>query len=99
MPGPPDFQRVERVGVSNSVQIGFSFGGEAGVKTRFLAADREDSNPSGEMKVKGFCQSGGRMKGGNFARGDLAEGVNPAIGPTRPRDRDRLAKDFEKSLF
>ena len=49
------------------------------MKTRFLASDGEDSNPCREMKVEGFCQSGGRMKRGNFAGGDLAEGMNAPI--------------------
>ena len=54
VPGPSDFQRVQRIGVGDSVNIGFSFGREAGVKTRFLASDGEDSNPCRKMKVEGF---------------------------------------------
>ena len=54
VPGPSDFQRVQRIGVGDSVNIGFSFGREAGVKTRFLASDREDSDPCRKMKVESF---------------------------------------------
>ena len=54
VPGPTDFQRVQRIGVGDSVNIGFSFGREAGVKTRFLASDREDSDPCRKMKVESF---------------------------------------------
>ena len=54
VPGPSDFQRVQRIGVGDPVKIGFSFGREAGVKTRFLASDGEYSNPCREMEVEGF---------------------------------------------
>ena len=64
MPGPSDFQRVKRIGISDPVEVRFSFGREAGVKARFLTSDGEDSDPCREMKVEGFCQGGGRMKGG-----------------------------------
>ena len=54
VPCASDFQRVQRIGVGDSVNIGFSFGREAGVKTRFLASDGEDSNPCRKMKVESF---------------------------------------------
>ena len=54
VPSPSDFERVKRIGVGDPVKIGFSFGREAGVKTRFLASDGEDSNPCREMEVEGF---------------------------------------------
>jgi hypothetical protein len=72
VPGPADFERVKRIGVGDSVQVGFSFGREAGVKTGFLTSDGKDSNPCRKMKVESFGKSGGRMKGGDFAGGDLA---------------------------
>jgi hypothetical protein len=54
VPGPSDFQRVKRIGVGDSVKIGFSFGREASVKARFLASDGEDSDACREMEVEGF---------------------------------------------
>ena len=54
VPGPSDFQRVKRISIGDPVKIGFSFGREAGVKTRFLASDGEDSNPCRKMKVESF---------------------------------------------
>ena len=99
MPGPTDFERVQRIGVGDPVKIGFSFGREAGVKTRFLASDGEDSNPCREMEVEGFCQSGGRMKGGNFAGGDLTEGVNAPISSAGSCNGDWTVKDFLKGFF
>jgi len=39
VPGSADFERVKRIGVGDSVKIGFSFGREAGVKSRFLTSD------------------------------------------------------------
>ena len=54
MPGPSDFQRVKRISIGDPVKIGFSFGREAGVKSRFLASDGEDSNPCRKMKVESF---------------------------------------------
>ena len=50
------------------------------MKARFLTSDGEDSNPCREMKVEGFRESGRWMKGGDFAGGDLAEGMNAPIG-------------------
>ena len=51
MPGPSDFERVEWIGVGDSVQVGFSFGREAGVKARFLTSNGEDSDACRKMKV------------------------------------------------
>ena len=99
VPGPSDFQRVQRVGVGDAVKIGFSFGREAGVKARFFAADGEDSNPCREMKVEGFRESGRWMKGGDFAGGDLTKGVNAPIGATGSGNGDRTVKDFEQGFF
>jgi hypothetical protein len=80
VPGATDFERVEGVGIGDAVEVGFSFSGEAGVEAWFLASDGEDANPCGKMKVEGFGESGRRVDGGNFAGGDLAEGVDAAIG-------------------
>jgi len=94
MPGPTDFERVKRVGIGYPIEIGFSFGRKAGVKARFLTSNGEDSDPCREMKVEGFCESGGRMKGGNFTGGDLTEGVNAPIGSARPCNGNRAVKNF-----
>ena len=80
VPGATDFERVEGVGIGDAVEIGFSFGGEAGVEAWFLASDREDADSWGKVEVEGFGESGGGVGGGDFAGGDLAEGVDAAIG-------------------
>ena len=85
---------MKRIGVGDSVKVGFSFGREAGVKTGFLTSDGEDSDPCRKMKVEGFCQSGGRMNGGNFAGGNLAEGVNAPIGSARSCNGHGAVEDF-----
>ena len=54
VPGPSDFERVKRIGVGDSVQVGFSFGREAGVKARFFTSNGEDSDACRKMKVEGF---------------------------------------------
>jgi len=64
------------------------------VKARFLTSDGEDSDPCGEMKVEGFRKSGGRMKGRDFAGGDLTEGVNASIGSAGSCNGDWTVKDF-----
>jgi len=69
------------------------------VKARFLTSNGEDSDPCREMKVEGFCQSGGRMKGGDFAGGNLAEGMNPAIGSAGSCNGDWSIKDFLKGFL
>ena len=94
VPCPSDFEWVKRIGISDSVKIGFSFGREAGVKTRFLASDGEDSNPCRKMKVEGFRESGGWMKGGNFAGGDLAEGMNAPISSAGSCHGHRVVENF-----
>ncbi len=80
VPGATDLKRVEGVGISDAVEVGFSFGGEAGVEAWFLAADGEDTNAWRKVEVKGFGESGGGVSGGDFAGGDLAEGVDAAVG-------------------
>ena len=99
VPGPTDFQRVQRIGVGDPVKIGFSFGREAGVKTRFLTSNGEDSDPCREMKVEGFRESGRWMKGGDFAGGDLAEGMNAPISSAGSCNGDWTVKDFLKGFF
>jgi len=64
------------------------------VKARFFTSNREDSNPCREMKVEGFCQSRGRMKGGDFAGGDLTEGVNAPISSAGSCNGEWAVKDF-----
>jgi len=80
VPGATDFERVEGVGIGDAVEVGFSFGGEAGVEAWFLASDGEDADAWGKVEIKGFGEGGGRVGGGDFAGGDLAEGVDAAIG-------------------
>jgi len=64
------------------------------VKARFFTSNREDSDACREMKVEGFCQSRGRMKGGDFAGGDLTEGVNAPIRSAGPCNGEWAVKDF-----
>jgi len=99
VPGPADFQRVKRIGVGDSVQVGFSFGREASVKARFLTPNGEDSNPRRKMKVESFGESGGGMEGGNFAGGDLTEGVNASIGSAGSCNGHRAIEDFLKGFL
>ena len=79
VPGATDFERVEGVGIGDAVEVGFSFGGEAGVEAWFLASDGEDADSWGKVEVEGFGEGGGGVGGGDFAGGDLAEGVDAAI--------------------
>ena len=44
VPGATDFKRVEGVGIGDAVEIGFPFGGEAGVKAWFLSPDGKDTD-------------------------------------------------------
>jgi hypothetical protein len=85
---------MKRIGVGDSVKVGFSFGREAGVKTGFLASDGEDSDSCREMKVEGFRESGGRMKDGNFTGGNLTESVHAPIGSAGTCNGDRAVEDF-----
>ena len=39
------------------------------------------------------------MKGGDFAGGDLAEGMNAPIGSAGSGNGDRTVKDFEQCFF
>jgi len=80
VPGATDFERVERVGIDDAVEVGFSFGGEAGVEAWFLASDGKDTDSWGKVEVEGFGEGGGGIGGGDFAGGNLAEGVDAAIG-------------------
>jgi len=80
VPGATDFERVEGVGIGDAVEVGFSFGGEAGVEAWFLASDGEDADAGGQVEVEGFGESGGVVGGGDFAGGNLAESVDAAIG-------------------
>jgi hypothetical protein len=51
------------------------------------------------MKVEGFRESGGRMKGRNFAGGNLTEGVHSPIGSTGSCNGHRAVKDFLKGFL
>ena len=81
VPGATDFQRVEGVGIGDAVEVGFSFGGEAGVEAWFLASDGKDADAWGKVEVEGFGEGSGGVGGGDFAGSNLAEGVDAAIGP------------------
>jgi hypothetical protein len=69
------------------------------VKARFLTSNGEDSDPCREMKVEGFCESGGRMKGGNFTGGDLTECVNAPISSAGSCNCDWAVEDFLKGFL
>jgi len=64
------------------------------VKARFFTSDGEDSDPCRKMKVEGFRESGGRMKGGDFAGGNLTEGVNAPISSAGSCNGDWAVEDF-----
>jgi len=80
VPGAADFEWVERLGIGDAVKVGFSFGREAGVEAWFFASDGKDADSWRKVEVEGFGESGRRVGGGDFAGGDLAEGVDAAIG-------------------
>ena len=69
------------------------------MKARFLTSNGEDSDPCGEMKVEGFRESGGGMKGGDFAGGNLTEGVNAPIGSTGSSNGHRSVENFLKGFL
>jgi hypothetical protein len=66
------------------------------VKARFLTSNGEDSDACRKMKVEGFRESSGRMKWGDFAGGDLTEGVNAPISSAGSCNSHRSVKDFLK---
>lgn len=69
------------------------------MKSGFFTSDGEDSDPCREMKVECFCQGVGRMNWGDFAGGNLAEGMNPAIGSAGSCNADWSIKDFLKGFL
>ena len=64
------------------------------MKARFLPSNGEDSDPCREMKVEGFRQSSRRMKGGDFAGGNLTKGVNAPISSAGSCNGHRPVEDF-----
>ena len=64
------------------------------MKARFLTSNGEDSDPCREMKVECFRENSGRMKWGNFAGGNLTEGVNAPISSAGSCNGDWAVKDF-----
>jgi len=54
MPGPPDFEGMKGVGVGDAIEIGLSLGREAGVEAGFFAANREDPDTGGQVKIQCF---------------------------------------------
>jgi hypothetical protein len=90
---------MEGVCVGDSVKIRFSFCRKPSVKSGFFTTDGENSDPCREMKVQGFCKSAGRMKGGDFAGGDLAEGVNAPIGSAGSCNGHWAVEDFLKCFL
>ncbi len=99
MPGTSDFQGVEGVGVGDSVEVGFPFGGKTGMKAGSFATDGKNANSWRKMKVKSFGEDGGFVDRGKIAGSNLAEGMYATIGPTRASDSDGLIKDFGESGF
>ena len=99
MPGPPDFEWMEGIGVGDSVEIGFSLGRKAGVEAGFFPTDGEDADAGWQMKVQGLHQGDRGMKGGDFAGGDLSEGVDMAVGPSRTGDSNGVVEDFLKGFL
>jgi len=99
VPSPTNFEGMKGVGVGNPVKVGLSFCGESGVKSGFFTSDGEDSDPCREMKVEGLRESGGRMKGGDFAGGNLTEGVHAPIGSAGSCNGDWAVKDFLKGFL
>jgi hypothetical protein len=69
------------------------------VKARFFTSNGEDSDACRKMKVEGFRESGGRMKWGDFAGGDLTEGVNAPISSAGSCNGDWAVKDFLKGFL
>ncbi len=69
------------------------------MKAWFLTSHGEDSDPCREMEVEGFCQSGGGMKGGDFAGGNLTEGVNAPIGSAGSSNGHRSVENFLKGFL
>ena len=69
------------------------------MKTRFLTSDGEDSDACRKMEVEGFRESGWRMKGGNFAGGNLTECVNAPISSAGSCNGDWAVKDFLKGFL
>ena len=51
------------------------------------------------MKVQGLHQGCRGMKGGDFAGGDLPEGVDMAVGPSRASHRHGVIENFLKGRF
>ena len=69
------------------------------MKARFLTLNGEDSDPCRKMEVEGLRECSGRMKGRNFAGGDLAEGMNAPIGSAGSCNGDWTVKDFLKGFL
>jgi hypothetical protein len=69
------------------------------MKARFFTSDGEDTDPCRQMKVEGFRESSGRMKGGDFTGSDLTEGVYSTIGSSRPCNGNRAVKNFLQGFF
>jgi hypothetical protein len=90
---------VKRIGVGDPVKIGVSLGREAGVEAGFFPTDGEDADAGWQMKVQGLHQGDRGMKRGDFAGGDLSEGVDMAVGPSRTGDSNGVVEDFLKGFL
>ena len=64
------------------------------MKNGFLMSDREDSDPCREVKVECFRESERRMQGGDFAGGNLTEGMYAPIGSAGSCNGHGSVKDF-----
>ena len=99
VPRPAHLHGVKEGGVDNAVEVGFAAGGKAGVKFRHFLVDGQNTDPRGKMKIEGPKKNGGGMRGRKLNGGDLAEGVNAAVGPAGSGNMERLAENFFQGGF
>ena len=69
------------------------------MKARFLTSDGENSDPCRKMEVEGLRECSGRMKGRNFAGGNLAEGVHSPIGSAGSCNGHWAVENFLKGFL
>jgi hypothetical protein len=99
MPGSAHFQGMEKGGVDDAVEVGFAFGGEAGVEFCFFPLDGKNANAGRKVEIQG-PQKHGRGVGGGKSRGSgLTEGMNAAVGPPGAGHREGFPKDFFQGVF
>jgi hypothetical protein len=69
------------------------------VKAWFLTSDGEDSDACRKMEVEGFRKSSGKMKGRDFAGGNLTEGVNAPVGSAGSCNGHWAVENFLKGFL